>query len=56
MQNPKVTEEKVDNLDYVKNIKIIHGNNNKNTTLRTVKINRGGGGEVRGIVIHIIEG
>lgn len=54
MQNPKVTEEKVDNLDYVKNIKIIHGNNNKNTTLRTVKINRGG--EVRGIVIHIIEG
>lgn len=25
MQNPKVTEEKVDNLDYIQNLKTIHG-------------------------------
>lgn len=27
IQNPKVTEGKVDNLDYIQNLKIIHGKN-----------------------------
>lgn len=48
IQNPKVTEEKFDNLDYVQNLKIIHGK--KQTKKQNHQLNRLGG-----IVIHMTE-
>lgn len=56
IQNPKVTGEKVDHLDYIQNLKIIHGKNKETNKTpwgksKNKTISWTGGG---GIVIHMI--